>query len=157
MKETEIIIKKHIHRVQEYLLVFIKSLYRRGYEHDKSKLDPATELFYFDKYAQLLKTCEYGSDEYKQYLKELQPALECHYRRNNHHPEHFENSIAGMNLVDLVEMFCDWIAAGEQHKDGGDIYKSIEINQQRFGYSDEIKSILINTADLFRSNPLCPV
>ena len=30
--------------------------------------------------------------------------------------------------------------------DDGDILKSIELNQERFGYSDEIKHILINTA-----------
>ena len=50
------------------------------------------------------------------------------------------------NLIDLVEMICDWKAASERHADG-DIYKSIEINQQRFGYSDELKIILKNTID----------
>lgn len=49
-----------------------------------------------------------------------------------------------MNLVDIIEMLCDWKAATLRHADG-DIYKSIEINQKRFGYSDELKSIFINT------------
>ena len=150
MSETKDIIEKHIARVQYYLNEFIKKLSHRGLMHDQSKLDESTELSFFEKYAPKLKDCIYGSDEYKQYLKELQPALESHYRRNSHHPEHFKNGIAGMNLIDLCEMFCDWIAAGEQHKDGGDIFKSIEINQDRFGFSDEIKYILINTARLFK-------
>lgn len=150
MSETKEIIEKHIHRVHEYILKFQTLLFQRSDEHDRSKLDPATELFYFEKYAPKLKECVYGSDEYKQFLKELQPALEAHYRRNRHHPEHFENGIAGMNLIDLCEMFCDWIAAGEQHVDGGDIFRSIKINQERFGYSDEVKRILLNTAKLFK-------
>jgi len=50
-----------------------------------------------------------------------------------------------MSLIDIVEMICDWIAAVERHDDGN-IFKSIEINQKRFGYSDDLKNILINTA-----------
>jgi hypothetical protein len=52
-----------------------------------------------------------------------------------------------MSLVDIVEMLCDWKAATLRHADG-DIRKSIEQNQQRFGYSDELKSILLNTLPL---------
>jgi hypothetical protein len=63
---------------------------------------------------------------------------------NRHHPEHFENGIRGMNLIDLIEMFCDWYAATQRHNDG-DIIMSIEINQKRFEYSDDIKAILKNT------------
>lgn len=150
MSEAKDIIKKHIKRVRYYLRKFQDMLALRGQIHDRSKLNPETELSYFEKYAPMLKDCTYGSDEYKAFLKELQPALEAHYKRNRHHPEHFVNGVVGMNLIDLCEMFCDWIAAGEQHADGGDIYRSIEINQKRFGYSDEVKSILLNTAKLFK-------
>lgn len=52
--------------------------------------------------------------------------------------------IRGMNLISLLEMLCDWKAATLRHNDG-DIRKSIEINQRRFGYSDELKQILLNT------------
>jgi rubrerythrin len=50
----------------------------------------------------------------------------------------------GMNLLDLIEMLMDWKAATERHNNG-DIFKSIEINQKRFGYSNELKQIFINT------------
>jgi hypothetical protein len=43
-----------------------------------------------------------------------------------------------------LEMIADWKAASLLHTDG-DIFKSIEINQKRFGYSDELKSIFNNT------------
>ena len=93
-----------------------------------------------------LKSSTYGSEEYKKFLEELKPALDNHYKENRHHPEHFENGIKGMTLVDLIEMLCDWCAAVERHSDGN-ILKSIEINQKRFGYSDELKQILINTLE----------
>ena len=76
----------------------------------------------------------------------MKEGLDIHYANNRHHPEHFDNGIQGMNLLDLLEMICDWKAASERHADG-DVYKSIEINQERFGYSDELKIILKNTVE----------
>lgn len=58
------------------------------------------------------------------------------------------SGIQGMSLVDLVEMLCDWKAAGERHENNPGLEHSIEINQARFGYSDELKKILLNTARL---------
>ena len=84
--------------------------------------------------------------EYKSFLAGLKPALDIHYKNNRHHPEHFANGIKDMTLLDLLEMLCDWKASSERHADG-DIYRSIEINQSRFGYSDELKTILKNTID----------
>jgi uncharacterized LabA/DUF88 family protein len=49
-----------------------------------------------------------------------------------------------MNLVDLIEMICDWKAATERTKDGN-IYKSIEINSERFKMSEQLKNIFNNT------------
>ena len=54
-----------------------------------------------------------------------------------------------MNLLQLTEMITDWYASSQRHEDG-DIFKSIEINQERFGYSDEIKLILINTINFLQ-------
>lgn len=59
---------------------------------------------------------------------------------------HDAQGIRGMSLLDVLEMLCDWKAATMRHADG-DLAKSIEINQKRFGYSDELKSILTNTAN----------
>jgi hypothetical protein len=75
----------------------------------------------------------------------MKPALDHHYDLNHHHPEHFLRGIRGMNLIDIIEMLCDWKAATMRHADGN-IYKSIEINQERFNYSYELKEILINTS-----------
>lgn len=52
--------------------------------------------------------------------------------------------ISEMSLLDLIEMLCDWKAAAERVS-GGDLLRSIEQNQERFGYSDELKSILLAT------------
>ena len=138
---------KHIYQVEELVEEMAHQLGRRAHSHDNSKLS-SPELEVFVEYTPKLKNSTYGSDEYKQFLKEMGKALDHHYANNRHHPEHFPNGIKDMNLIDLIEMICDWKAATLRHADG-DIHKSLEINQKRFGYSDELKQIFKNTVELF--------
>ncbi len=134
---------KHMKRVAELLSDAAISLIRRGYYHDSSKLSPEEKLT-FDEFTPKLKDSTYGSDEYKKYLAAMKPALAHHYANNPHHPECHVNGINGMDLFDIIEMLLDWKAASERH-DNGDIMKSIEINQERFGISDQLRTILGNT------------
>ena len=135
---------KHIKRVNELLLMASKELLDRAVKHDSTKLSPE-EKEGFDEYTPKLKDCTYGSEEYLKCLTGLDKSLKHHYKENSHHPEHHKEGINGFDLFDLIEMFFDWKAATERHVDG-DIFKSIEINQKRFGYSDQLKKILENTA-----------
>jgi hypothetical protein len=135
----------HISQVQNYINTVIEELKERAENHDKTKLGPFEKPI-FDKFTPMLKNTTYGSEEYKDHLSNMQVALKHHYSHNSHHPEHSEKGISGMTLIDLVEMICDWQAATKRHADG-DIMKSIELNQKRFGYSDEMKSILENTVN----------
>ncbi|MCK9327584.1 MAG: DUF5662 family protein [Bacteroidales bacterium] len=139
---------KHKSNVSKYIGFVIKELIERANTHDDSKIS-SFEADGFAKYTEILKDLTYGSEEYKETLKNMKPFLDHHYKHNRHHPEHFENGIKGMTLVDVVEMLCDWKAASLRHSDGN-IHESIELNQKRFGYSDELKAIFLNTASLFR-------
>ena len=140
---------EHIEKVKEFCSKAI-ILFEKQYEkHDNTKLiEPEKE--YFDIYTPKLKNCVFGSDEYKSYLKELKVALDHHYNTHRHHPEHFENGIKDMNLLDLLEMLCDWIASTKRMKDGDPI-ASVDKNQERFGYSDEIAQIFKNTINLLNN------
>lgn len=138
----------HIHRVAELLHQCIKELLDRASNHDKSKLE-SPELEYFTKFTERLSSLTYGSDEYKQALRDLKPALDHHYANNSHHPEFYKNGINDMNLLDLIEMLCDWKAASERHNDGN-IRKSIEINGNRFGMSPQLVKIFENTVDMLQ-------
>jgi hypothetical protein len=137
--------RRHVMLVAEYIGRMIKELIQRQEDHDKSKLD-SPEIEILTEVTPELRKCTYGSDEYKSYLEKMKPMLEHHYQVNRHHPEHYAGGIKEMNLVDIVEMICDWKAASRRQKNG-DIYKSLDMNQQRYGYSDELKQILKNTVD----------
>ena len=149
MSEAKFKTMRHIETVRNFLGHIILKLIERQVEHDQSKLE-SPEVEIFEEYTPKLRNCTYGSDEYKEYLKEMGVALKHHYSVNRHHPEFFKNGMSEMNLIDLIEMLCDWKAATLRHKDG-DIKKSLDINQERFGYSDELKEILLRTSFLLDS------
>lgn len=145
--ECNIETQKHIENVRKYIRSVTDKLTQRGVDHDASKMvEPEVELF--AKYTNILAKLTYGTDEYKSQLELLKPALEHHYATNRHHPEHFTNGIEDMNLIDLVEMFCDWKAA-TLRMNNGNLLKSIEINAERFNIDGQLKQILINTARMF--------
>lgn|SRR3990167_2274769 len=137
---------RHVETVRNYLNEVIRELLSRQEQHDQTKFEnPERDIF--DKYTPLLRGVTYGSDEYKRMVAEMGPAVKHHQESYRHHPEFFGgDGVSGMNLIDLLEMICDWKSSTMRHADG-DIYRSIEINQKRFGYSDELKKILKNTAD----------
>lgn len=136
--------KQHITTVGKYTDQVRFNLKLRGETHDNSKLHHP-EKTGFDEYTPKLKHCTYGSDEYKQFLKELTVVLSHHYENNSHHPEHYEDGIRDMSLMDLIEMLCDWKAAGERHQNST-IRRSLDINKERFNIPDTIQRILENTA-----------
>jgi hypothetical protein len=133
----------HIEIVMKLLASAQIELMRRQFTHDRTKLAPP-EVDIFTQFTPKLKSSTYGSEEYKQMLKEMKPALNHHYENQRHHPEFFSDGIEGMNLFDLLEMICDWSAAVLRHNDG-DINKSLEINKERFNISPQLFQVLKNT------------
>lgn len=136
---------RHIERVRNLLGEVIKDLLRRAEEHDQSKLEsPEVEAF---TEAPSLAQVTYGSNQYIQNLKQekFAKALQHHYARNDHHPEHHKEGILDMTLLNILEMLCDWKASSERLHDGN-ILKSIEINARRFGMPPALTRILENTA-----------
>jgi hypothetical protein len=138
---------KHSQRVGELMVQTISELAERSTKHDRSKTqDP--ELETFNEMTPKLKDATYGSEEYKGFLVKMKPALDHHYAENRHHPEHFENGINDMTLVDLIEMLADWKAATERHDDGS-LKNSLVIQKDRFSISPQLLKVLENTAKYF--------
>lgn len=138
---------EHILRIQELMHGVIKIFIDKCDRHDRSKLS-YVEKSTFDKFTPLLKKSEYGSEEYKGFLKEMGVALKHHYESNkSHHPDLLPDGINSMTLFDLVEMIVDWKAATERH-DTGDVNKSIKVNKARFNMTDQLARIFSNTVEL---------
>lgn len=136
---------EHIGEVRARLLNVAVMLIRRAHDHDRSKLTEP-ELSVFNEFTPKLRDSTYGSEEYQRFLAGMGAGLQHHYAHNDHHPEHFDNGIHDMNLIQLVEMLADWKAATLRHADG-DLGRSIRQNAERFGYGEEVEGLLYRTAD----------
>ena len=142
--ECKVETQKHIEKVRKYLRIMTDRLTTRGVNHDAAKLE-SPEVEIFAEHTSALSETTYDSPEYREHLAAMKPALDHHYATYRHHPEHFQNGVNDMNLIDLVEMLADWKAASER-QNNGNLLTSIEINASRFHMSDQLKQILINTA-----------
>lgn len=143
---------KHKFWVLGYWVEFATKMLWRILVHDLSKYG-AEEARRFGRVFVRLKASTYSSPEYRQLLSELQPALELHYSKNSHHPEHYAVReydapvpirVEYMDLYDFLEMWLDWRSAIKNHTDG-DIIKSVEGNRNRFNMGDTA-DVLLNTA-----------
>lgn len=149
-KNNDILIyeeKLRSHRIDVHTLLnkVITILNERGINHDISKYSKEErEIFQ----SIVFTDVEYGTDAYYNRLNLLKTATDHHYKINSHHPEYYKNGIKDMNLIDIIEMLCDWISAAKNYNKVGDVYKSIDIGQQRFGYDNILKNIFLNTIKL---------
>lgn len=133
----------HINKVQVRIAEIQADLDTRAAQHDRSKLREPEKSGY-DRLVIRLADVVYGSDEYRAALAEAHDTIAHHYAANSHHPEHYANGIAGMSLLDLVEMLCDWKAASERALQGS-IQQSLEHAIARFGIEAQLAAILENT------------
>jgi hypothetical protein len=132
----------HICRVQELLRVVTAELGLRGLAHDASKLVEPEKSAY-DRAVPEMQKHPYGSPELKAATAQLGPALQHHFAHNSHHPEHYSEGIAGMDLLDVVEMLCDWRAAAERPPGNGTV--RMDVNRERYGIEPQLASVLTNT------------
>jgi hypothetical protein len=139
--------RKHIMRVNELLMVFVRELTWRGVEHDFTKFMPV-EIMALAKMQELTDReghVEFGTVEYEQRKALLEPMLDNHYRCNRHHPEYHGNGVNGMNLIDVLEMFVDWKAASERSGNKFDMKHAIA----KYKIEPQLAQILQNTFDNF--------
>lgn len=133
---------KHRQSVNKKLNFLSKEISKRGEEHDLSKLQypEINWLIQMDKEPKY----EYGTKEYFQKMKKWNKFFVHHYTNNRHHPDHFQEGVYGMTLVDLCEYISDIISYyDEMHV--GDAIKTIEKQKERFKLDEQLSQILKNT------------
>jgi hypothetical protein len=134
-------ILQHIGNVNLKISQIIQHLYIRAKNHDLSKLEEP-EFSGFVEMNGSLSATEYMSEDYQKHLRET--VIAEHWRNNRHHPEYHSAGINDMNLIDLIEMFCDWKVASDATK-GRSLQQSILVNTSRFNISPQLAKILENT------------
>lgn len=142
-------VAQHKRAVSVFLSFLIGNLEDRAKTHDDSKLSPE-EFNVYDQVGPSLKAAAFGSEEYKAGLAQLGSALAHHYATNRHHPEYFKpkngkpGGIPAMDLVDVTEMLCDWVASALAK--GNDPLKGMtEVLFPKYRVDGDLQAILSNT------------
>ena len=89
---------------------------------------------------------KFGTDERKDYDK-ANPVIASHRKKERHHPEYHENGIEDMNLVDLMEMLCDWCERTPNSIER--LENTFEENCYNHKISSQVRRILENTVKDF--------
>jgi hypothetical protein len=126
---------------------FAGELSYRSAVHDNSKFSPeefdvyAANVQHFNKYV-------FDTKEERELRERIEPGAVHHRKRNRHHPEHFENGIDDMNLIDVLEMLVDWKSASTRTP-GDSLRKGLPILKEKYNISPQLLKILENTAKDF--------
>lgn len=134
--------ERHRDCVNDNIYKCSNELMGRAEVHDFSKL-AESELSGYAWATKKLNDYPYGSPERKEIFDKFKDCVDIHYKNNDHHPEHFENGVNDMNLIQILEMICDWKGAAECR--GGNIDDTITSNKDRFKIDDQLWSIIMNT------------
>lgn len=139
--------KAHMEVVSRVGEEIIRAITDRIPLHDKSKLEDPEKACY-DKYIPMLKEAKYGSKEYYEIKEKMKKeGLDHHFQVNRHHPEHFENGIEDMTIVDLVEYFIDTYSAST--KSDTPYSEGVKANAKTHNLPDALVKIFINTVDAY--------
>lgn len=134
-------VAEHKRKVKYWMHYFAGQLRDRAAIHDNSKLNDPVEKALFDKWTPNLRQQAFGSDDYKVSLEGMGEGVKLHYEANRHHPEHYENGVNGMAIIDVLEMFADWMAAAQARNVTVDLTHAAE----RFELSEQLVQIFANT------------
>ena len=133
----------HVGEVQENIEEFTSELKKRGLAHDRTKF-LALEFDAFVSTREDFKRANYGSEEYKRCVDEAHGAVVHHHENNRHHTHYHKNGIDDMNMIDIIEMVCDWKAASRRSPDM-DFAGSIDHAFKKYGVGKQLGRILKNT------------
>jgi len=152
----------------------------RASRHDLSKLQ-SPEAEFFAVYTPLLDGVTFGDPQYKEFLAALKPALDHHYGRNDHHPEHYREGTPDPEMLsdisalerstDIPQAVKERLVARLQEEAANDVSPINEMNlpailemtldwkasSERHRNGNILRSILINTPRFRISRQLAQV
>ena len=146
---TLVKILQHKQSVSHLLQEIASRLEKRANTHDDSKFN----LDEFEGFCQMdnARLYEYGSPEYEEKIH-TNNAAQLHVSRNRHHPEYWPNGIADMNMIDIIEMLCDWEIARQMRDIEQDTEKTWAMREKRFGLSEQEVLFLRTVWDKLKDN-----
>lgn len=146
-KDKDITLKyiyEHKAGVQKWLSLFSSELYRRGLEHDNSKLKEP-ELSGWRAMDQEPRY-KYGTEEYTKKIHKYEWLMKLHWSKNRHHPEYWDlhKDEKNRDLIDIIEMMVDWLSYRD-HISYTEASELVKKQTKRYNFSEELSELILNT------------
>lgn len=144
--------RKHQQLVVEKMTACAKKILDKGMIHDASKFSDIEKEHYINPVWELAhENIEFGSEKYKELIKQMGIGWDHHVAFNDHHPEFFKtfavqtnnDPIRAMDLFALLEMLCDWNAAAKRK--GNSPALPFDNFQKKYNVDEQLMAILRNT------------
>ena len=123
---------KHKEVLTRLIDTIAADLRSRAAQHDLSKLQEP-EFSGFAKVQKIARDYPMDSKEYQESVMKA-PCIQHHITTNRHHPE-FHEDLEDMNLGDMIEMVCDWLAAMKVYGNMN-LVDSLKFLREKHGFSD---------------------
>ncbi len=136
-------IVEHKKKVGRALRQLAGELEKRAEHHDDSKL-MFPELLWLVEMDRDNEKIPYGTKEYLERRDKYKEFFNHHYQFNSHHPEHHQNGVKDMDLVDLVELVVDWCS----YSKGLSVNEALDLvdkQAKRFDFGEEMSDVFKNT------------
>lgn len=141
-------VKRNMLLMRDYKGLSENALKKRGECHDASKFNLPERKPYI--YLSWWHKCKNEGIDYNYPANvetEVNAAIEHHKKINLHHPESHKD-VNDMELLDIVEMVCDWTAMAQEYRNKSCYSYAIEnINNWSFS-NDKINEIFFVIAEL---------
>jgi len=114
----------------------------RAFTHDNTKIEKPDQKHLLDLLGPRNNTNpDYGTHEYYARIGDF---CRSHHANSTHHPEHFENGVSGMTLIDFIEHLCDTNGARIRYGNG-DIVDNIANQAKKYKYTQNFFNLCTNT------------
>lgn len=98
----------HKQKVSQNTLLFINELYNRQATHDNDKISDDAIFYSYEKYNNQLRQLPFGSDEYRNLMKnELAEASYLHAQNRHHFYSRANTQKIDVDIIDLIEYIVD--------------------------------------------------
>ena len=144
--------REHQLAVARILMGVAKQLLDRAIKHDESKMHEPERSGYIEPvYALNAEKVEYASARYKELCSQMGEAWKHHEANNDHHIGFFvpysvqtlNDPIRCLDLICLLEMCCDWIAAAQRK--GNDSVFALDAMCKKYSMDEQLAQIIRNT------------
>lgn len=139
----------HKRRVYKHINTISKELMHRAFEHDNDKIEDDLIFDIYNEHSQTQRSIPFGTKERIDFEHiTMGPAVDKHIHANRHHLYNSRNplSFEHANLLDYIEILCDWKSAMERNElSEEDEIERIKFLLDKYNFPEDIKVAMLNT------------